>query len=306
MLDIQGLRIRAALFSSIRLFFTQQGFLEVDTPLRQPIIIPENNIIPLMSEGQYLQTSPELCMKRLLANGCDKIFQVCPCFRKEERGRHHLEEFTMLEWYRTGADYSHLMNDCEELLRHTARGLAGFLGKAAGQLENAFNASNLEGPWQRLAVDEAFARFSPMAFDQALRDDRFDEILVEFVEPHLGNESPVFLYDYPRELASLARAKIDDPGKVERFELYWQGIELANGFSELTAADEQRARFLHELDLIEQKGRQHAGLPEFFLNDLEKISSAAGIALGLDRLLMLFMGRQQIADVVSFSPEDFQ
>ena len=121
MLDIEGLHFRAALLAAIRHFFTGLGFLEVDTPLRQPVLIPESNIVPLTSEGQYLQTSPELCMKRLLAAGCTEIFQICPCFRKGERGRLHLEEFTMLEWYRVGADYRRLMADCEMLLRHIAR-----------------------------------------------------------------------------------------------------------------------------------------------------------------------------------------
>ena len=125
MLDPQGLRIRAALFSAVRLFFTAQGFLEVDTPLRQPVIIPESNIVPLTADGQYLQTSPELCMKRLLAAGCPRIFQICPCFRKDERGRRHLEEFTMLEWYRRDADYHALMTDCEDLLRSVARQIGG-------------------------------------------------------------------------------------------------------------------------------------------------------------------------------------
>ncbi len=305
MLDIKGLHIRAALFSAIRMFFTERDFLEVDTPLRQPVIIPENNIIPLTSEGQYLQTSPELCMKRLLANGCEKIFQICPCFRKDERGRLHLEEFTMLEWYRAGADYSQLMDDCEQLFRHVARQLAGLLYEASGPKGSTSVACDLEESWLRLTVEEAFCRFCPISLDQALAGNRFEEMLVEFVEPHLGSQSPLFLYDYPVELASLARVKTDDPARVERFELYWRSIELANGFSELADANEQRARFLQEFHHIEQAGRQPAGMPERFLYDLGRFPSAAGIALGVDRLLMLLMGRQQIHEVVSFSPQDF-
>ncbi len=123
MLDLPGLQMRATLLRLIRSFFYKRGFLEVDTPLRQPVLIPESTIVPFTAEGQYLQTSPELCMKRLLARGCEKIFQICPCFRKGETGRLHLEEFTMLEWYRSRADYQDLMSDCEDLLRFIAQNM---------------------------------------------------------------------------------------------------------------------------------------------------------------------------------------
>ncbi len=123
MLDLPGLHIRAALFRLVRQFFSDRGFLEVDTPVRLPVTIPESNITPLRAEDHFLQTSPELCMKRLLAAGCSKIFQICPCFRKGEHGSRHLEEFTMLEWYRTGADYHQLMSDCDALLFFIASGL---------------------------------------------------------------------------------------------------------------------------------------------------------------------------------------
>jgi elongation factor P--(R)-beta-lysine ligase len=305
MLDIKGLRFRAALLSAIRRFFTGKGFLEVDTPLRLPVIIPESNIVPLTSDGQYLQTSPELCMKRLLAAGCTEIFQICPCFRKDERGRHHLEEFTMLEWYRTGTDYRQLMADCEELFRYIVQNLIRNSSAAAEGALFSRIAADLEKPWQCLTVAEAFDRFSPMPLAGIIQEDRFEEILVEFIEPELGRQFPVFLCDYPHEMASLARVKVDDPGTAERFELYWQGIELANGFSELTEPNEQRSRFLHEISLIEQRGGVHAGLPEAFLCDLARMPVSAGIALGVDRLLMLLMGRERIADAVSFSQQDF-
>ncbi len=305
MLDPQGLRIRAALFSAVRLFFTANGFLEVDTPIRQPVIIPESNIIPLAADGQYLQTSPELCMKRILAAGCSRIFQICPCFRKDERGRRHLEEFTMLEWYRRDADYHALMTDCEDLLQSVVGRLAEILPDLSVPEMSESGGLDLAAPWPRLTVEEAFRRYSPLSLDQAMAGDCFEEVLVEFVEPHLGVRSPVFLLDYPAELASLARKKAEEPARAERFELYLNGIELANGFSELTDADEQRQRFRHELDLIERSGRRPAGMPERFLDDLDRLPSAAGIALGLDRLLMLLMGQHEISEVVSFAPEDF-
>lgn len=304
MLDPQGLHLRAALFASIRSFFSAQGFLEVDTPIRQPVIIPESNIVPLSSEGQYLQTSPELCMKRILAAGCERIFQLCPCFRKDERGRRHLEEFTMLEWYHRDADYLQLMEDCENLLLHIAVNLEKTMPGCVG-LGVVFAGLDLKKPWERLAVDEAFRRYSPLSLEQALAADCFEEMLVTYVEPNLGVKTPVFLYDYPVQLASLARRKPDDPAKAERFELYLQGVELANGFSELTDIDEQRQRFLGELEKIESSGRRSTGLPERFLDDLGLLTTAAGIAMGVDRLFMLLWGRQGIADVVSFAPDDF-
>ena len=306
MLDRQGLHLRAALFASIRQFFSARGFLEVDTPIRQPVIIPESNILPLAAEGQYLQTSPELCMKRILASGCDNIFQICPCFRKEERGRNHLEEFTMLEWYRSGADYLRLMSDCEELLVEIARAMAlAFPGSEKIPERGVFPGINLIVPWERLTVEEAFSRYSPLSLGRCIVEECFDEMLVEFVEPNLGSPSPTFLHDYPVEMASLARCRESDPTKVERFELYLNGIELANGFSELTDVEEQRRRFIREVGNIAMSGRDSAGIPERFLDDLGNIEAAAGIALGMDRLFMLLTGEKEINRAVSFAPGDF-
>ena len=161
MLSKKGLLVRAALFRLIRSFFYQQGFLEVDTPIRQPIYIPESNITPIKAEKEYLQASPELCMKRLLAAGNNRIFQICHCFRKEEKGRLHLEEFHMLEWYRAGADYQQLMSDCEVLLRFLLKSLN------ESQLLNStpgcpfFSGVNLGDSWERLTVADAFFKIQP-------------------------------------------------------------------------------------------------------------------------------------------------
>jgi elongation factor P--(R)-beta-lysine ligase len=312
MLDVQGLRFRAAFFHSLRSFFIAQQFLEVDTPIRQPLLLPEANIQPLTSEDSYLQASPELCMKRLLALGCDRIFQLCNCFRKGERGRLHLEEFTMLEWYRAGAGYEDLMDDCEQLVSFLLVELGGMEGCSVGGNRNrdSLRPSGsdriiaMQPPWERLSVQAAFARFSPVSLEQALASDTFDELLVEYVEPYLGLERPLFLYDYPVALGSLARRKDGSPHLVERFELYINGIELVNGFSELTDVDEQRQRFTEELRLMEKGGRQPMPMPERFLEDLAHLDQAAGIALGVDRLLMLLMGKKCIGEVVSFAPDD--
>lgn len=305
MLDTEGLQIRAAFFRLIRSFFYHHGFLEVDTPLRQPVYIPESNITPVTSEKEFLQTSPELCMKRLLAAGNSKIFQLCHCFRKEEKGRLHLEEFQMLEWYRTGADYHQLMFDCELLLRFLLLNLAEFQTSKSMGGESFFSGIDIDDDWQRLTVADAFSRYSPIPMQQALQEKKFEEMLVEYIEPHLGTVSPVFLYDYPVELGSLARIKADSPEVVERFELYLNGVEIANGFSELTDASEQRARFVREIALQNTIFGKEALMPERFLADLNQLDTAAGIALGLDRLIMVAMNCQKIAEVVTFSPEDF-
>ena len=295
MLDIQRLRIRAAFFQAVRRFFETRGYLEVDTPIRHPLVIPEQHIQHIPSSSSFLQSSPELYMKRLLAlGGCEKIFQICHCFREGERGRIHLEEFMMLEWYAKGADYTQLMKDCEDLIR--------FL---AVQLEEHQFPVAVDRQWEYLTVTEAFAQYSSISSEEALERDCFDEVLVEDVEPHLGTQRPTILYDYPLALASLARPKPDPLGLAERFELYVAGVELANGFSELTDALVQRQRFQQEHAAMAADGiGQEEAMPEHFLSALEEIDEAAGIAMGLDRLLMLFMGMECIGEIVSFAPED--
>lgn len=307
MLSYKELHSRAALFRTVRNFFFQHHFLEVDTPIRQPVLIPEANISPLESEALFLQTSPELCMKRLLAAGCSRIFQICPCFRREERGRRHLEEFTMLEWYRSGADYFDLMDDCEALLNYCLTEMSLYwrdLDPGNTLLHSLLDRWHLSRPWRKITVGDAFARWSDVPLEQALADSLFDEILVDDIEPHLGWEAPVFLYDYPISMASLAKRKGDDDSVAERFELYFEGIELANGFSELTDPVEQRERFVVELDRIAADTGRVMALPEKFLSDLEKLPICAGIAFGLDRFCMLLFGKSNIHDAVVFSPED--
>ena len=298
MISLHGLHLRAVLIQALRTFFIDRGYLEVETPIRIPAPAPEAHIVPLTSGGWFLQTSPELCMKRLLAAGIPKIFQICKCFRKGERGDRHLPEFTMLEWYAAGSDYRDLMTDCEALLRH----LAAVMGKG-GVLEWRGRRIELAPEWERITVAEAFRRYAPCTVEEALAQDRFDEILVEDVEPHLGMGTPTFLYDYPAVLGSLARLSSSEPTVAERFELYVAGLELANGFSELVDPVEQRTRFLAEQKTIRLQGRDPGPMPEPFLDGLETMPSAAGIALGVDRLAMLFAGADSIDQVVAFTPE---
>ncbi|WP_457576579.1 EF-P lysine aminoacylase EpmA [Desulfomarina sp.] len=301
MLDRTGLHQRNILFRLLRTFFYDRGFLEVDTPVRQPVVIPENTITPVETEGWYLQTSPELCMKRLLAAGSGNIFQICPCFRKEESGRLHLEEFTMLEWYRMDADYHDLMDDCRELLIF----LVTHFPVSSGVQVAVTKEIDFTRDWLRLTVEEAFDQFSPVSLSEALSTGCFDEVLVESVEPMLGVGTPAFLYDYPYELGTLAKSSESNPEIVERFELYIEGIEFANGFSELADVTEQRKRFEHEMQLIRKAGGRAIKMPERFLADLQNLGKAAGIALGVDRLYMLLSGKKHISEAVSFHPGDF-
>ncbi|MGI9536563.1 MAG: EF-P lysine aminoacylase EpmA [Desulfocapsaceae bacterium] len=305
MLDIPGLQFRAALFQLIRSFFHHQGFLEVDTPIRQPVLLPESTITPIASGSWFLQASPEQSMKRILARGGKNIFQICPCFRAEERGAQHLEEFTMLEWYRSDADYHDLMTDCRSLLSYVLEGLNQREQYRAFVTRSCFGTMSAGIDWESITVSEAFSRWATIPLDDALESGRFDEVIAIDIEPHLGLQSPTFLYDYPAACASLARLKKDDARLAERFELYMDGMELANGFSELTDTAEQRARFMQELQLMETDNSFRKQLPERFLQDLDKIDRAAGIALGLDRLLMLLLSASSIDEVVSFSPDDW-
>lgn len=311
--NLQG---RARIIRAVRRFFEQHDFLEVETPLRIPAPAPEPHLIPQPAGRWFLQTSPELCMKRLLARGYPRIFQICKCFRQEERGRHHVPEFTMLEWYRAGADYRDLMTDCEQLLTTVAAALAPAVAAATSlhlpvrplPPQIAVPADHLQPvslahPWERLTVAEAFDRYAGIAVEEALDRDIFEELLVEKIEPRLGFASPVFLCDYPARLAALARRKPDNPRLAERFELYIGGLELANGFSELVDPVEQRQRFVADRRLIRSAGRRPPPVPEKFLNELAAMPAAAGIALGLDRLVMVMLGARKIDEVLAFPPE---
>lgn len=293
-----ALQMRAVLIQNIRLYFIRQGFLEVDTPVRIPAPAPEEHIEAPSAGDWFLQTSPEICMKRLLAAGYSRIFQISKCFRAGERGKMHLPEFSMLEWYVAGFDYRLLMDQCEDLLRTMAKesGFGDSISRRDARID-------LSSPWERISVAEAFAGYAPVTLECALKQDRFEEILVEHIEPHLGRTKPSFLYDYPAELAALAKLKDEDSGVAERFELYIGSLEIANGFSELTDAGQQRRRFLKAKELRAQKGCADYPLPEKFLAALPEMPPSAGIALGIDRLVMLFTGAATIDDVVFFPPE---
>jgi lysyl-tRNA synthetase class 2 len=291
----QTLTERARIIQNIRSFFIDRGYLEVETPHRIPANAPEPHIDAVASGSCALHTSPELAMKRMLAAGYEQLFQICRVWRDGERGQFHLPEFTLLEWYRAGIDYNALMNECMELL---------FVLVPEGKLYREGRTIELAMPWQKLTVAEAFAQHASMGLSETLASNCFEEILTSEVEPHLGKEKPTFLTEYPSSLAALARTKPGEPQVAERFELYIDGLELANAFSELTDPEEQRLRFEKDEELRRAAGKTPYPLPEKFLAELATMSEAAGIALGLDRLIMLITDTEKIDDVVAFGPDD--
>jgi len=291
----ETLERRARIIHQIRAFFMIQSFLEVETPQRIPANAPELFIDAVPSAEWFLQTSPELCMKRLLSAGYEQLFQICHCWRSGERGRRHLPEYTMLEWYRSHCDYHQLMADCEDLLTTLV---------PEGQLLWNNITIDLATPWPRITVKDAFTNYSSISLDDALESDQFDAIITEIIEPSLPRNKPIFLYDYPLEHASLARKKPDHENTAERVELYIGGMELANGFSELNDPAEQRLRFQIEEDLRRQQGKTPYPSPIPFLDELEQLPDCAGIALGIDRLIMLLCDKKTIDDVVLFTPEN--
>ncbi len=294
-----NLQARAGILSAVRLFFETNGYLEVETPVRLPTQAPEAHIDAEVSDGWLLQTSPEVCMKRLLAAGYRKIFQICKCFRKKERGAKHLPEITLLEWYRAGVDYMALMDETEKLVRFVAEKTG--IGRSFSYKGNEID---LSSPWEKLSVHEAFSRFAGIGPEQAISENRFDEVLAFQIEPNLGLDKPLFLFDYPVEVGALARRKKSDPEIAERFELYISGLELCNAFSELVDPSEQRRRFEIELAAREKTGKTVYPMPEKFLKSLEEMPESSGCALGLDRLTMLLTNANRIDDVVAFTPEE--
>ena len=292
------LQKRSKIINSIRTFFLNANFLEVETPLRLPTIIPEAHIDSIESEEWFLQASPELCMKRLVAKGYDKIFQICKCFRKNERGAKHLPELTMLEWYTKSETYLDLMERCQNLIRYIADKT-----ETGRTLIFQDKSINLEKEFIRLSVKDAFIKYSDTTMEKACARQKFDEVLSFQIEPNLGINKPVFLYDYPISLSSLAKSKPDNPDLAERFELYIAGIELANGFSELVDPGEQRKRFEYEQNFRIKHKKKDIPIPEKFLSDLSKMPETAGIALGVDRLVMLFCNLTSIDRAVAFTPE---
>lgn len=291
-----NLKRRALIYGMTRAFFNEQGFLEVETPIRSPENAPEKENIPIESEGWFLSTSPELHMKRLLAAGYDKIYQFSRCFRKDEQGRFHNPEFTLLEWYRSGAGYEQMMQDTERLFTTIASQLG-----MGNTLRYGNRSIDLSLPWERLRISEAFEKLA--GWDPVVSPDarRFDEDTVLKVIPNLDQHRPVFLVDYPSPMASLARLKPGNPQVAERAEVFIGGLELINAYSELVDPQEQEMRFRHEIEQIKKEQSRIAPMPERFIKAISNLPECAGIALGMDRLAMLFCDAATIDEVIAFT-----
>ena len=313
---IEILRARKKLFDGVRSFFDGRSFLEVDTP----IVVPSPGMEPHLlafetkyveasggAQDLYLHTSPEYAMKRLLGHGSGHIYQIAKVFRDEPVSNTHNPEFSMLEFYRCPGSLEEIMDDVEALLLEIAK--------------------LFEGPWkptavERLSVSEAFTRAGLVdpfdypeteAFRASLdirthEDDDWEDIfhraMMERVEPSFSAEVPTILHSYPVSMAALSRVDPKDPRKCLRFEVYAGTLELANAFGELTDPQEQRARFQTDQKIRKKFGRPLYPIDEDFLSDLGQIPEASGIALGLDRLLMLCLGKRNLGEVIPFAPKN--
>jgi len=292
-----NLERRAIILDGIRAFFKKEGFLEVETPVLVPQAAPEQFIAPFTVNGWFLSTSPEMHMKRLLAAGYGSVFQITHCFRKGERGRLHNPEFTMLEWYRVDADYLQIIDDTERLVL----AVAGDLGPGTTICYQGQDI-NLARPWPRTTVSNAFQKSAD--WDPVLRLDpeRFDLDLVDKVMPGFSNNRPTVLMDYPAANASMARLKPGDKEVAERAEMFIGGLELANAYTELTDAAEMEKRFR---EVIEETGDAggHRPMPRRFLKAMVDLPACGGVALGVDRLVMLLCDAASIDEVVAFPRE---
>jgi lysyl-tRNA synthetase class 2 len=301
------------MLKTARAFFEQRGVLEVETPILSAAAVSDPQIESLTTRiagvrgNHYLCPSPEYAMKRLLAAGSGDIYQICKVFRDAERGRWHNPEFTMIEWYRVGFDDTVLMNEVEALI-------AALLGpaRAPGAAERLSYSEAL----QRHAGVDAFASSEDELLDAARRhgihcdaqldrDAKLDLLMGLIVGPRLGRGCPCFVCDYPASQAALARLKPGLPRVAARFELYLDGLELANGFHELAQPEEQRARFARDLSLRGSRGQVQSPLDENFLAALMSgLPDCAGVALGFDRLVAIGLRADKLADAMAFSIEN--
>ena len=306
-----ALKIRAQQLAFVRGFFAQRDVLEVETPVLGRCGVTEPNLDGVAAqvsaqgvEGGWLQTSPEYHMKRLLAAGSGSIYQTSKVFRNGERGSRHNPEFSMLEWYRTGFDDAALMAEVSDLV-------CGWLTCPRPQVMSYRQAMIDWAGIDPFVISESELHqrcrqwLEPEQLEDLSRDGCLDLLMSFAVEPNLGTETPVFINQYPASQASLARiSRVDGFDVAHRFELYIDGLELCNGYWELTCADEQRSRFDADNRLRKAAGKPEMNVDEAFLAALEQgLPDCAGVALGLDRLLMLTLGTRDIAEVLAFTLE---
>jgi lysyl-tRNA synthetase class 2 len=321
---------RAAITERVRGFFRTQGFVEVETPILQVspgnethLHAPRTELTDLAGGRQtrYLRTSPEFAAKKLLAAGETKIFELARVFRDRERGDLHLPEFTMLEWYRAASPYGTVMADTCAVVAAAAEASGTKTFSFRGRQVDPFSVAEgmtvaeafmvfagvdllptIEGNVGNRDALAAAARSIIRLADDDTWSDMFSKILVEHVEPKLGQERMTLLYEYPSPEAALARVCADDARVAERFELYACGVELANGFGELTDAVVQRQRFEMAMDEKQRRYGERYPLDEDFLAALAEMPAASGVALGFDRLVMLAAGATRVDQVVWMPP----
>lgn len=310
--SIPNLLKRAAIMAEIRRFFSDRGVLEVETPCMSQATVTDIHMFPFQtrfvgpgySQGMdlYLMTSPEYHMKRLLAAGCGPVFQLCRSFRNEEMGRHHNPEFTMLEWYRPCYDMYRLINEVDDLLQQVLECQPAESLSYQQAFLRHLELDPLSADKTQLREAAAKLDLSNIADTEEDRDTLLQLLFTMGVEPHIGKDRPTFVYHFPASQASLAQISTEDHRVAERFEVYYKGIELANGFHELTDASEQQQRF-------EQDNRKRAarGLPQQPIdrNLLDALAAGlpdcSGVALGVDRVVMLALGAESISEVIAFT-----
>lgn len=304
--SLDTLRLRAQLYRHIRHFFAARQVMEVETPILSAGCVPEPMIEPLYTQYHgpganrlFLHTSPELAMKRLLAAGSGAIYQITKVFRDNEMGRWHNPEFTLLEWYRPGFNQAELIQEVDELLQTLLHCAPAERLSYCTLFEQQIGLHPLHTP---LSTLQEYVK--PWGIDSVARLDRdscLQLILTHQIEPQLGQHCPTVIIDFPASQAALARKKVTDPTLAERFEVYIQGVELANGFYELTDSIEQRQRFEQEQLKRTMLNQPTYPLDERFLAALAAgLPDCAGVALGLDRLLMLITKASHIQEVIAF------
>ena len=313
--SIDALKARAEMYHKIRQFFAERNVLEVETPVLSQAGVTDVHLASVQVQRhiygkvntQYLQTSPEFPMKRLLASGSGAIYQICKVFRDDEHGRKHNSEFTMLEWYRPNLDLKALMHETADLLETCLAHRFGEVRPYILSYKHAFQDRLDINPLQA-TLKQLKETANRVGLNLDLGDDRLgymDLLFSHFVEPSLGFDAPVFLTDFPPEMASLAKVKTDEDGELvaARFEVYIEGLELANAYDELLDADVLAGRF--DADNVE---RAQQGLPviptdQYLLAALPHMPECSGIALGIDRLLMVAMNKMKIDQVIAFPAE---
>lgn len=307
----QTAKVKADLNRKLRKFFDEREVVEVETPLLSQSTVTDIHLdsfsttYDLSSEGAqelYLQTSPEFAMKRLIASGYGSIYQICKAFRHEGNGKHHNPEFTILEWYRIGFDHMQLIDEVEALLIETL----GVDGTERYSYQQLFlTHTNIDPLNTSITALSDFLSKHNKLDDWLVKTNDIDILLQfvfsEFVEINIGKKMPCFVYSFPKNQASLARINPKDPRVADRFECYFKGIELVNGFYELSDSKEQFSRFVKDNEQRKALGYEERTIDQRLIEALKhNLPECSGVALGVDRLLMLLTNKSTISDVLTF------